>query len=428
MPPAPYSVSVSIMAHPSRAARAERLRARFSVFPARVCYDPEPDGEPSTVRTARLAWQPWDPSATHHLVLQDDVTPTDDFEATLLEVVGHEPAAALGLFCEWGSYSSYAVRLALLSGHAWTESVDSYFPTVAGLLPREAAAGLAAHLASRGADAIDDVAVFSYLTDAARLRVLLTIPQLVQHDGDVSLIGNDGHGVRRSTLLAPELARDGEWWRRPRLEGIRRIAVLNFAHDEPLALDRWRPGCGRGEKRELGEGFADTVTREEIAAVWRPVLASVRGATEPDDRFARRFRRLVEVAAYTVLSAASLPGTPAGAVADPDGDPDWQRRLRDRALATWVPGVLRLDAGLRDAAALDRATDTLAGAVDAVLTACRKQVLPPLDVRRSVPGAPIHAAGGAGRADAGSGGPGNGDTGSGGPGNGDAGSGEAGRG
>jgi hypothetical protein len=385
VPSAPYSVSVSIMAHPSRAARAERLRSRFSVFPARVVYDPEPDGERSTVRTARLAWQPWDPAVTHHLVLQDDVSLTDDFESTLLDVIGHEPAAALGLFCEWGSYSSYAVRLALLSGHAWTESVDSYFPTVAGVLPREAAGRLAAHLASTGTDAIDDVAVFSYLADVERLRVLLTIPQLVQHDGDVSLIGNGGHGVRRSTLLAPELARDREWWRRPRLAGIRRIAVLNFAHDEPLALDRRRPGCGRGDKRELGDGFADTVAREDVAAVWRPVLASARDAAGADDRFAERFARLAEVAAYTVLSAASLPGTPPGALADPDGDPKWQDRLRRCALATWVPGVLRLDAGLRDAAGLDRAAHLLAEVVDTVITAQRKQVLPPLDIRTAMP-------------------------------------------
>ena len=406
MPLPPYSVSVSIMAHPSRAARAERLRSRFSRFPARVCYDPEPAGPPSTVRTARLAWQPWDPAATHHLVLQDDVTLTDDFEATLLEVIAHEPAAALGLFCEWGSYTSYAVRLALMSGHAWTESVDSYFPTVAGVLPRRAAEGLAAHLAGTVAEAIDDVTVFSYLTHGERLRILLTIPQLVQHEGDVSIIGNGPHGVRRSTLLAPELARDGVWWQRPRLEGIRRIAVLNFGHDLPLTLDRSQPGCGRGDKRELGEGFADAVGREEVAAVWRPVLAT-HGMGEPDDRFARRFAYLAEVAAYTVLSAASLPGAPAGALADPDGDPEWQHRLCGYALATWVPGVLRLEAGLRPAAALDRAAEVLAEVVDTVVAARRKQVLPALDVRQpmrdarvnrpAVAGIPDAARGGAGQ-------------------------------
>ncbi len=376
MPISKYSVSVSIMAHPSRSAAAEQLRSSFQQFEARICYDPDPCGERSTLRTARLAWRPWSEEVTHHLVLQDDVTLTEDFETCLLRVIEQEPDAALGLFSEWGSYTSYAVRLALLSGHAWTESVDSYFPTVAAVLPCAVARGLATHLGT-AEGGIDDVEAFSFLSGVEGLRSLVTIPHLVQHDGDVSLVGNEAHGVRRATVFDAGMRLDASWWQRPRLEGIRRIAVLNFAHEQPLALDRSRPGCGRGDKSDLGAGFADCVSRNDIEEVWRPLLRGAKWIGRSEG-LNRRFEYLVEVAAYTALAVADVDT----GVDDVLGD---HERLCRLVIGSWAPGVMRLHSGFRPADDSDRAEACLRETVDSLLEAQRTKVLPALTIRQPTP-------------------------------------------
>ncbi len=43
----------------------------------------EPDGAPTPLRSARLAWEAAYPGATHHLVLQDDAVPCADFRSRL---------------------------------------------------------------------------------------------------------------------------------------------------------------------------------------------------------------------------------------------------------------------------------------------------------------------------------------------------------
>lgn len=368
------------MAHPFRAGAAQRLRSRLHRFPTRICYDPEPDGTRSVVRTARLAWRPWSGRATHHLVLQDDVTLVDDFEATVLRVLGQEPDAALALFSEWGSYTSCAVRLALLSGHAWTEATDRYFPTVAAILPVDLAGNLAARLAA-ATEGIDDVEMLDFLGEVAGLRSLVTVPHLVEHDGDASIAGNDQHGIRRATVFDATAGLDSSWWERPRLTGIARLAALNFSHAQPSALVRNFSGSGRGHRGDLGAAFADEVSRAEIAAVWQPVLEANPWPRE-SARLDRRFRCLAEVCAYTALSSAGISAQAAD-IQDERGD---RERLVRLAMGTWAPGALRFDHGNWPTASVAQTRDCLLAVVEATLAAYHDRRLPALSVRTPVGG------------------------------------------
>ena len=96
-------LSCAIMAHPKRSRTAHRLADSLPGLSPRVVLDPEPDGPPATLRTARAAWAAVPPNATHHLVLQDDSVPVAGMADTLVGLMSTHPELPVALFCEWGS-------------------------------------------------------------------------------------------------------------------------------------------------------------------------------------------------------------------------------------------------------------------------------------------------------------------------------------
>lgn len=120
------SVSISIMAHPHRAAAALRLEAQLKPLPVKVVFDPKPEATPATLRTARLAWVPHGDDPSHHLVLQDDVLLHSDFSTQVIAAIASQARAILSFFSEWGSYTSHTLRISAFAGRAWTPQVDSY--------------------------------------------------------------------------------------------------------------------------------------------------------------------------------------------------------------------------------------------------------------------------------------------------------------
>ncbi|MFH9404224.1 hypothetical protein [Streptomyces sp. NPDC017638] len=203
MSPSPVRISAAVMSHPRRAAAAHALAGRFPGLDITVVLDPEPDGPPSALRTARLAWAAVAPDATHHLVLQDDALPTEDFLTRLHALVAARPDAALSLFTEWGSRTSYAVRLAAMHGHDLAPVVDDYVPCVALVLPAEIARGFDPYARAKvDGGHPDDLALLHYLTDLGT-PVLIPVAGLADHDNDTSLVGNNVHGPRRAACLLP---------------------------------------------------------------------------------------------------------------------------------------------------------------------------------------------------------------------------------
>ncbi|ATW50702.1 hypothetical protein CGZ69_25305 [Streptomyces peucetius subsp. caesius ATCC 27952] len=195
-------ISCAIMAHPARADRAERLRRSLPALAPRIVLDPEPDGPPTTLRTALAAWSAAGERATHHLVLQDDAEPCSDFAARVTAAVRARPRSPLALFVEWGSVSATTTRWAAMSGHAFAECVDDYVPSVGLVLPVGTARRLVEFAARESpADEPDDLAIHRCLSGYGE-PVLCTVPQLVDHDGPQSLMGHGAHmGLRRAALI-----------------------------------------------------------------------------------------------------------------------------------------------------------------------------------------------------------------------------------
>jgi hypothetical protein len=229
-------LSAAVMTHPSRVDRAIALRDRHPELGLRVVVDPEPAGPPSALRTARLAWAAADPAATHHLVLQDDAVLCPDFADRLAAAVAARPGDALCLFTEWGSATSFAVRLAALAGAGFAEVVDHYAPTVAAVLPVESALDFGAQ--PLGDVPQDDVALRTFLL---RRGIPAYLP--------VSLTGNDFMGARRAACFTEAVGTD---------QGIavRPEALPFFSWIEGRALCNVREdAAGAGWRRELPQWF-----------------------------------------------------------------------------------------------------------------------------------------------------------------------------
>ncbi|GIG66703.1 hypothetical protein [Phytomonospora endophytica] len=178
--PASPVISVAVMAHPSRKDAAERVAERLACFDARVVFDPEPDAPPSAMRTARLAWRAHDPSATHHLVVQDDITVPDGFEEALTAAVRLQPERVFNVWNEWTNRSGAAIRLAAYSEADWAPVSDRSVVAVAVVMPTAMIADFLDYL-PRHPDDRDSGALFEFLRMRGEVA-LTTVPCLVQHD------------------------------------------------------------------------------------------------------------------------------------------------------------------------------------------------------------------------------------------------------
>jgi hypothetical protein len=200
------------MTHPLRLDAAHDLRRRHPELELEVVVDPEPEHRRrSSLRTGRVAWRSTPAGTTHRLVVQDDVVLCPDFLRHVRSAIAIAPAAALSFFTEWGSYTSFGLRLAALSGSSWVEAAGGYLPTQAAVLPAELAAGFDEFAAREaGRELNDDVVLLAYLR---RLGVptFVSVPNLVQHDDVASLHGNEHYGPRRSACYAPAVLAPPRW-------------------------------------------------------------------------------------------------------------------------------------------------------------------------------------------------------------------------
>lgn len=265
-------IGVSVMAHPKRAAQAEALAAELADLPTRVVFDPDPSGPPSSVRVATLAWRPWDESATHHLVIQDDVLLHPHFITQVRDAVRSQPEAALSLFSEWGSFTSHAVRVAAFAGLAWVRQPDTYLATVAMVLPVHHAHRFADVLARSDLDLPDDHAAFQYARDND-LRHFVSNPNLVEHDHLPSLVGNTGQGLRRATTFVPGWVAPSSWWLKDPYEDFTVLPSVHWTSGTPSSYeapsDPQAPWVIRGRRDHWGEASAliSSLISDEIATL-----------------------------------------------------------------------------------------------------------------------------------------------------------------
>lgn len=85
------SVSFAIMAHPSRIGHVEAMLARLveqGAVNVPVAVDNDRRG---AWETAKRAWNMYNPKATHHVVLQDDISFGPDFVSSAADYLPPTP-------------------------------------------------------------------------------------------------------------------------------------------------------------------------------------------------------------------------------------------------------------------------------------------------------------------------------------------------
>ncbi|MER7046582.1 hypothetical protein [Streptomyces jumonjinensis] len=193
-------VSSAVMTHPVRRAQAEELCARLGL--GGLAMDPDPDGDPSALRTALVAWSRIAEGATHQLMIQDDVAAPRD----LLDLVAHcadrFPDDALAYYTNWHARNGAAARLAALAGAGWVRAVPEEFtPTLAIVLPVALADAFRAYAGKTG-ERHDDEVMAAFLRQDGRRSALLAVPTVTEHTGTSSINGHAAQGVRKAVCPA----------------------------------------------------------------------------------------------------------------------------------------------------------------------------------------------------------------------------------
>jgi hypothetical protein len=194
-------LSVSIMAHPDRAWRVDRLRASLGV-PVPVAWDfegpPKRDGD-RIWRTASRAWELHNPSADWHLLLQDDAIVAPDLIPALekgLERV--PPAAVVSLYIGTGRPIPWVwQRLgekADVEGASWIVGPRAMWGVALALPVANVPEMLAYAQTQHGLP--DDMRVGRWAR-RKRFEAWFPWPSLVDHPDDESLVG---HGAGRHAL------------------------------------------------------------------------------------------------------------------------------------------------------------------------------------------------------------------------------------
>jgi hypothetical protein len=333
------------MTHPARLAAAKLLRDRHPELDLRVVVDPAPGQEGGSLRTARLAWAAVAPDATHHIVVQDDTVLCRDFADRVAEAVTARPGQAVCLYTEWGSDSSYAVRLAALTGAGWADVIDDYVPTQALVLPAELARGFGMFTDYIGPH--DDHAMHRYL---ARVGVAahVTVPNLVEDARLPSVMGHDVLGDRASVCFLDHGPGRAAW------TAVRRdpttVPSFLWTVGQPCCVTRTDPPGNRWRRMRPyvappGVVTADMVDLGGDAIRRRPELTRAIGS--------RLLLALWATAFQLGAVAASLLDR--GWPARPDPDLILSTPAARRALATMPRGSLRFLVDERRLAAHDEA-------------------------------------------------------------------------
>jgi len=215
-PAGPHLLSTVVISHASRGGLVRRLQGCEPALRTRVLIDDS--GEPSSgtaLTNVLLAWQSVAPGATHHLVLQDDVTLCRGFLPALAKAIDCDPNRAFSLFAEWGSKTAQVIRMGALSGCGWAVVADPWLPAPAVLMPAEQAAEFAEFLRQRTShgERRDAFLLLHYLNSIGQ-PALVSIPNLVQHDDPLqtSLLPNGKvRGPRRTACFLPEIGIGQSW-------------------------------------------------------------------------------------------------------------------------------------------------------------------------------------------------------------------------
>lgn len=185
-------ISVAIMAHPARAEYVEELQGRLD-RPAKVVWDERQDRW-DTGRRSMLAY---DPSASHHLVVQDDAVIPRDFVAGVEAALAHAPQdVPLCLYV--GRVRPYRALVnkyvALAEGKASWLVMDQLVWGVAIVMPTKFIEPMVAWCDGQHIPNYDTR--MSRWLEYQQIRTWYPWPSLVDHRESPSLVPGRGHAGR----------------------------------------------------------------------------------------------------------------------------------------------------------------------------------------------------------------------------------------
>ncbi|MGX1884865.1 hypothetical protein [Streptomyces sp. NPDC055287] len=366
MPDALPEISVAVMCHPARRRRVADLVTSLHPLRPRLVWDPDPRAGPSPLRTAKLAWSDVAPGATHHLVLQDDVTPVPDFARHLKALVALREKDAIAFYVNWNSpHNAYHVRCAAVAGSAWAPlTLREWVPTLGLVLPAEVALGLGEHLRKYPDSFRDEDELVAEYCQAAGVSVVAVVPHLLEHGMGPSVAGNDAHGQRKATVFAGEARIPrGHWSGHPGLSSFPNRSVT-LPH--PFSVELVASRCGlrilREQSREPVEhpfnwGWRDWAPLigadpRRIAAAMRERTMKACDGTDGGSPASGRERsdtaRSFDRVRLEVWAAGYLLGLDVSSAAWPPPQGEhavFAASLRDEALRTWIAsGLTQRDA------------------------------------------------------------------------------------
>ncbi|MER7701966.1 hypothetical protein ABTX81_03560 [Kitasatospora sp. NPDC097605] len=329
-------MSSAVMTHPVRLVQARELADRLEL--GGLALDPEPDGPPSALRTALVAWAAAEPGASHHLVVQDDVTGPDTLVALVGRAAARFPDEALVFYTNWHARNGAASRLAALAGAAWVRAVpDEFTPSLAVCLPLDTAEDFR-RFATGSAERHDDE-LFSVFFRARGRMGLIAVPNVVEHIGTSSINGHATQGIRLAVCptdaadAGPLLARgrvleEPGWIPYMRYgEGYIRLVGQEHGPDGGRGHHRWRDALPE-------TGLTERAVHEAVAESMPADLAA-----EVAARFGRDFAEELWIHCLLLGRQAAEAARRLG---DDPGDvpPAVLARLRDSAVSTAGPAGL----------------------------------------------------------------------------------------
>lgn len=196
------SVDVCIMAHPSRTENVKIICNTLDLSDDSVFWDDREDGG-DAMYTARKAWQsPIPEKSTHRLVLQDDIVICDNFLTIVNRVASTHKDSIVTLFhCDKHDTASRYIPTKRIRGCAimipvkmledlwWFVDNRMEFyrkPQLEEILKR-------------------DTSCIQVWSSAKRIPCYTTVPSLVQHIGDESLVGLTKKRVAPDFTMNPPL-------------------------------------------------------------------------------------------------------------------------------------------------------------------------------------------------------------------------------
>jgi hypothetical protein len=199
------TLSAAIMAHPSRADMVDELLSTLD-RPVKVVWDEKQDRHDTGIR----AMEAFDPSCSHHLVIQDDVLPCADLLAGTERALKYVPQdVPLSLYLGRVKPFRHAVTAAVSKAHgaSWITMNGIYWgPGI--VLPTAVIPEMSAWF--RRATVTNYDRRMSRWFESRKIRCWYTWPSLVDHRGDESLVKGHGPG-RHAHRVHVGSALDVDW-------------------------------------------------------------------------------------------------------------------------------------------------------------------------------------------------------------------------